>query len=873
MSSRIANRSTYFRYIFGFLFLIAYHFALSQENNEKHFADSWLVIEPQLIVCPAFSNTPDVNGDTMAFKQLLNSVSTDEINWAKAGKAFYPQAKNGLLWQKSNASKSGFLNFKLPAKQQTAWVFVGGFLETDRFVELELELEAGGLAALILEGKQQLFVEEAAKKGETKKKSTKIKFRPGKHFILIKSLYDQSFECDWKVRLSFDNKTDQQLSWSINPEKTMNMELLLDGKRLEDVNLHPNGELLMLSYSETTAPDGDKSNWTEIRTLPTQKLVYSSRHSAQKQLKFHPNEAAFFYRINQKDKSEIWLHSLESGEDRLVVENIEALGFYRVNKQTTKLFYSRQFKPKAEEKTGLKKLEGMPDRWPWWRNRSQLFFVDLKTGLHQQLTSGKLSTNLEDISPTSDLILISQSQPDFSQRPYSKQWMMLLNLTTMKVDTLWTSNFGGSAVFSPDGKKLLVSGGPLLFGALGKNVPEGVIPNDYDTQAYIYDLQSKEVEPITKTFDPKILSAIWSHFDGHIYFHTENQSYQRIVRYDTKSKTFSHIKTDVDVVNSFDMATQKPLLIYEGSSISTPERAYLYNIADNSQSLIDFPEEEDFELVRFGDTKDWNFTTTAGNEISGHIYYPPYFDAKKKYPLIVYYYGGTNPIDRSFRGRYPKNLFAAHGYVVYVVTPSGATGFGQEFSARHVNNWGSTVADEIIDATKYFYRKNTFIDSTAIGCIGASYGGFMTMLLATKTDIFAAAIAHAGISSISSYWGEGYWGYLYSSAATADNFPWNNPELYTKQSPLFNADKVTTPLLLLHGGSDTNVPTGESIQMYTALKLLGKTVEYVEVEGQDHHIIDYKKRKLWQQSILAWYDYYLKNQSEWWKSLYPEKNF
>ncbi len=146
------------------------------------------------------------------------------------------------------------------------------------------------------------------------------------------------------------------------------------------------------------------------------------------------------------------------------------------------------------------------------------------------------------------------------------------------------------------------------------------------------------------------------------------------------------------------------------------------------------------------------------------------------------------------------------------------------------------MADEIIDATKYFYRNNTFVDSTAIGCIGASYGGFMTMLLATRTNIFAAAIAHAGISSISSYWGgEGFWGgYLYSSAATADNFPpWNNPELYTKQSPLFNADKVTTPpLLLLHGGSDTNVPPGESIQMYTALKLLGKTVEYVEVEAR-----------------------------------------
>ena len=873
MKNKIADSCAYYRYVLAFIFLIAYHFSISQESDKKYIADNWLIIEPQDFAWPAFSNTPDINGDTISFKQLLNGISTDEIDWAKGENPVYLQAKNGFKWQKSNATKSGFINFKLDAKQQTAWVLLGGFIETDRFVELELELEAGGLAELIIDGKQQLFVEEAAKQGETSKKSKKIKFTPGKHFVLIKSLYDQRFECDWKVKLSFDKKEDQSLIWTINPEKTMNMELLLDGKRLESISLHPNGELLMINYSETSPPDGDKNNWTEIRTLPERSLVYSSRHSVQKQLKFHPKENAFFYRINEKDKAEIWLHSLESGIDQLLVDNLEDLGFYRVNQQATKLFYSKQFKAEKEEKTGLKKLEGMPDRWSWWRNRSQLFYIDLITRQHQQLTSGKLSTNLEDISPNSDLILISQSQPDFSQRPYSKQWMMSLNLTSMEVDTLWISNFGGSAGFSPDGKKLLVTGAPLIFGDLGKSVPENIIPNDYDTQAYIFDLQSKQIEPITKDFDPKILSAIWNRFDGQIYFHTEDQSYQRIVSYDPNNKSFGGIKTEVDVVNNFDVASEKSLLVYSGSSISTPEKAFLLNLTNNSQSLIDFPEESDFELVRFGDNKDWNFTTNAGNEITGHIYYPPHFDEKEKYPLIVYYYGGTNPIDRSFRGRYPKNLFAAHGYIVYVVTPSGATGFGQEFSARHVNNWGSTVADEIIDATKYFYRNNTFIDSTAIGCIGASYGGFMTMLLATKTDIFAAAIAHAGISSISSYWGEGYWGYLYSSAATADNFPWNNPELYTQQSPLFNADKVTTPLLLLHGGSDTNVPPGESIQMYTALKLLGKTVEYIEIEGQDHHIIDYKKRKLWQQSILAWYDYYLKNQPAWWKSLYPDKNY
>ena len=84
---------------------------------------------------------------------------------------------------------------------------------------------------------------------------------------------------------------------------------------------------------------------------------------------------------------------------------------------------------------------------------------------------------------------------------------------------------------------------------------------------------------------------------------------------------------------------------------------------------------------------------------------------------------------------------------------------------------------------------------------------------------------------------------------------------------------MDTPLLLLHGADDTNVPPGESIQLYTALKLLGKDVELIEVSGQNHHILDFKKRILWQKTIFAWFDKWLKDQPSWWDNLYPEENF
>jgi dipeptidyl aminopeptidase/acylaminoacyl peptidase len=145
----------------------------------------------------------------------------------------------------------------------------------------------------------------------------------------------------------------------------------------------------------------------------------------------------------------------------------------------------------------------------------------------------------------------------------------------------------------------------------------------------------------------------------------------------------------------------------------------------------------------------------------------------------------------------------------------------------------------------------------------------MTMSLLTKTNIFAAAMAHAGISLIPSYWGEGYWGYAYSAIATANSYPWNRKDIYVERSPLFKADKITTPLLLLHGSVDTNVPPGESTQLFTALRILGRKVEYIQVKGQNHHILAYNQRILWTQTILAWFDKWLKKQPEWWNHLYP----
>ena len=328
--------------------------------------------------------------------------------------------------------------------------------------------------------------------------------------------------------------------------------------------------------------------------------------------------------------------------------------------------------------------------------------------------------------------------------------------------------------------------------------------------------------------------------------------------------------TGLDSTDEIDLARDSKMALVYGTSVTTPNRLYALDLKKNKPQLILDPGADNYRDIVFGKVESWPCTLENGQILDGMVYYPPNFDPDGKYPVIVYYYGGTSPITRDFGGRYPKNIWAGQDYIVYVPNPSGATGYGQKSSAVHVNDWGKVAGQEVIEGTQAFIAANSWADGDHVGCMGASFGGFLTEYVITRTDIFAAAISHAGITSISSYWGEGMWGYSYGSCALSGAYPWNNKELYVEQSPLFFADKITTPLLLVHGDSDINVPVGESDQLFVALKILGKDVEYVQIQGQDHHILDHEQRIIWNDTILAYFAKYLKERPGWWDNMYPE---
>jgi dipeptidyl aminopeptidase/acylaminoacyl peptidase len=665
------------------------------------------------------------------------------------------------------------------------------------------------------------------------------------------------FSLDWQGKSDVD-----QLDFTQQKSQRVSAQQLFDAKVINSLTLSPNGQYLLQSTIEYQASQGDTAiEVSELRKVSDNSVMYrwqDNRPSSavwsgdSKQLAFVANK-----QIQLLNVAELTIQVVASD-----IDNVSGLHWYG---DSVLFNWEKPFK--ADEKATSKRFRALEDRWSGWRNNSQIYQLDVASGFIRQLTDNKISSSILDASVDNGTLLLTRSPVDYAQPAHGLTQLVELSLNVLTETVIGQYRSFSSALYTDDG--MYITAGPRFMDGVGIQ-DKTIEVNDYDGQLYWRDGKGN-VSALSKDFTPAIGSMTKLENDDVILTVTEGDR-SPLYLFDKSKQRFSRIDTGVDMVDYFSVAIDPsaPTIVFAGTSGTAPQKTFKMTLNSSGKQLLFDSQQQSYANTRFGDIQDFDFTNKHGHNIDGRVYLPADFDVSKKYPALVYYYGGTSPVGRHFTGRWPFNLWAAQGYVVYVLQPNGATGYGQAFSGRHVNAWGKYSAEDIIEGTNAFLDAHDFVDPKRVGNMGASYGGFMTMYLATKTDIFAASMSHAGISNLSSYWGHGWWGYGYSGVASRGSFPWNNPELYVEQSPLYHADKITTPLLLIHGNADTNVPVGESHYMYTALKLLGKEVELVEFNGQNHHINTRHARFGWWDTTMAWFDLKLKDQPEWWNSLYPE---
>jgi len=253
-----------------------------------------------------------------------------------------------------------------------------------------------------------------------------------------------------------------------------------------------------------------------------------------------------------------------------------------------------------------------------------------------------------------------------------------------------------------------------------------------------------------------------------------------------------------------------------------------------------------------------HWRSTDGLPLDGMIFKPENFDPNKQYPMMVYFYEKMSDGLHSHRAPTPGgssinvSFYVSRGYVVFVPDIHYRVGYP-----------GESAMDCVVSGVLSVLEKG-YVDPARVGVQGHSWGGYQIAYMITQTDIFAAAEAGAPVSNMTSAYGGIRWQSGRSrmmqyekSQSRIGGTLWEATPRYIANSPLFWADKVNTPVLMLHNDEDGAVPWYQGIEFFVALRRLGQPTWMLNYNGEAHGLRKYPNRKDWQQRMQQFFDYYL----------------
>ncbi|MGH9930420.1 MAG: S9 family peptidase [Pyrinomonadaceae bacterium] len=492
--------------------------------------------------------------------------------------------------------------------------------------------------------------------------------------------------------------------------------------------------------------------------------------------------------------------------------------------------------------------------WTSWKDgtRTHTFIVNSATGEMRDVTPGKydapgfqLGGPLQyDFSPDSkELIYVSNHDPVPAVSTNNDLWIISLEDKAATARDITSANpaYDGSPKYSPDGK---------YIGYRMQKQP------GYESDLFriaVYDRATGKSTVLTESFRNWVDEFRWSADSRTIYFAGPVEGQNPIFRLDLNSKAVSQVLADKTIdASDFDASQQR--LFYIKRSVGEPQEIYSAEIVNGKASkpakLSHFNDDLMNEVdIRPAETM-W-VTGSGGERVQVFIVKPHNFDPSRKYPLILNVHGGpqSNWAD-AFRGDW--QVYPGVGYIVAFPNPHGSTGFGQDYTAEISGDFGGRIYEDLMKVTDSL-EKLPYVDSTRMGAMGWSYGGYMMMWFEGHTDRFKAIASMMGMYDLRSF--HGATEELWFPEWDLKGKPFESAH-YDKFSPSNFAKNFKTPTLVISGERDYRVPYTQSLNFFTDLQQM-KVPSRLIIYPNAGHWPSWYEMALYYTAHVAWFNKYL----------------
>ncbi|MBU1220893.1 S9 family peptidase [Myxococcota bacterium] len=582
---------------------------------------------------------------------------------------------------------------------------------------------------------------------------------------------------------------------------------------------------------------------------------------------FSKNAEYLYFLSTRKGPAQVYRISLKGGEPEKLTDVPDGVFEYALSEDNQWLVYSTSVYPSVttdfakhrelDAKKAASPLKAwMSDdllyrHWTEWRTtkRTHIISHNLENGTLTDITPGNsdapafsLGERGFSISPDSKEVAFTA----YGGEPIAEAWSTNKDIFTVsisggKTSQVTSENKGSDSApaYSPDGKYL----------AWKTQKIDGFESDKFNL--IIMDRKTGKKSIVTENFDNWIYDFQW--FDnGKLAFQAPEKGRYPLYIYDADKNTLTPHE---GVSHCREFTATRGKILFTMSLTGKPLELYLFS--DKGFNKLTTFNDSIVKKYDIRPVEEMFIPGADGKPVHTFIVKPHGFKPGKKYPLILNVHGGPQmQWSDSFRGDW--QIYPAAGYIVAFPNPHGSTGYGQTYTSAISKDWNGKVHKDIMAVTDAL-SKMPFVDSTKMGAMGWSWGGYMMNWLLGHTKVFAAFASMMGVYDLPSF--HGATEELWFPEWDIGGLPWKNHEKWLKMSPSIHAAKFSTPTLVITGERDYRVPYTQSLQLFTALRRQNIPARLIVFPNDGHWPSHVRSMPLYYLAHLEWFSKYLGGQS------------